>query len=134
MGVPKVGTAYADESLDAMFETYQRQKSIFYVAENNRAIVGCGGIAPLQGYDETICELQKMYVANEQQGQGLGGKILTKCLEAAKSMGYAGCYLETMPFMDAAQRLYRKNGFDYLKAPLGNTGHSACTVRMLVNF
>jgi hypothetical protein len=31
MGVPKVGTAYADVELDAMFETYLDERAIYYV-------------------------------------------------------------------------------------------------------
>jgi putative acetyltransferase len=33
--------------------------------------------------------------------------------------------------MDAAQKLYRKSGFEYLEQQLGNTGHNSCEVWML---
>ena len=29
----------------------------------------------------------------------------------AKEFGFKQCYLETMPYMTAAQKLYKKNGF-----------------------
>jgi len=34
MGVPKVGTAYADVELDAMFEAYQKDRFIYFVVEH----------------------------------------------------------------------------------------------------
>jgi putative acetyltransferase len=33
--------------------------------------------------------------------------------------------------MEAASRLYRKNGFVNLEKPLGNTGHYSCNVWMI---
>jgi putative acetyltransferase len=134
MGVPKVGTAYADKSLDAMFEAYQRPKSTYYVLTMDKEVIGCAGIAPLKGYEGNICELQKMYVSDAYRGKGYATKILTTCLDTAKTFGYEGCYLETMPFMAAAQHLYKKSGFTYLKEPLGDTGHTACSVRMINTF
>ena len=56
---------------------------------------------------------------------------MEKCLQSAKDFGYSKCYLETMPYMEAAQKLYKKVGFDYLCAPMGNTDHKSCPVWML---
>jgi putative acetyltransferase len=36
-----------------------------------------------------------------------------------------------MPYMNAAQALYKKNGFISLDKPVGNTGHYSCNVWML---
>ena len=41
------------------------------------------------------------------------------------------CYIETMPNMISAQKLYLKKGFEYIDKPMGNTGHTACPVWML---
>ena len=60
-----------------------------------------------------------------------GIKIIEKCLQRAKDFGFESCYLETMPYMEAAQKLYKKVGFEYLCQPLGNTGHTSCPVWML---
>jgi putative acetyltransferase len=129
--VPKVGTAYADVSLDCMFETYSMANAIYYVAEKEGIIIGCAGIAPLENGSEDTCELQKMYFLKEARGLGLGSKMMEKCLESAKGFGFKKCYLETMPYMEAAQKLYKKSGFEYLDAPLGNTGHNSCPVWMI---
>lgn len=134
MGVPKVGTAYADKALDDMYAAYQYPRSFFLVADVQGTIIGCGGIAPLQGGDRNICELQKMYVSPNARRQGIAAKVLEECLSGAKESDFKTCYLETMPYMEAAQKLYLKYGFEYLESPLGNTGHSACSVRMLKKF
>ena len=59
--VPKAGTAYADPQLDFMFETYNNQKSVYFVIENNDKIIGGAGISQLENEEATVCELQKMY-------------------------------------------------------------------------
>lgn len=131
MGIPKVGTAYEDPYLDLMFEEYNKPKSVYYVVECENEILGCAGIAPLKNGDPKICELQKMYFLPNVRGLGIGAKMMETCLEEAKSFGFESCYIETMPFMHAAQKLYRKSGFEYLDGPMGNTGHSSCPVWML---
>lgn len=131
MEIPKTGTAYEDPYLDFMFEEYNKARSVYFVVENEGKIVGCCGIAPLENGNPEICELQKMYFLPEARGLGLGSIMMDRCLEAARDFGFEKCYIETMPFMHAAQKLYQKSGFEYLKAPLGCTGHNSCPVWML---
>ncbi len=131
MGVPKVGTAYEDKALDAMFETYNNPTSAYYVIENNGKIIGGAGVAELNNTDDNICEFQKMYFLSEARGLGLGSKMITVCLEKAKEFGFEKCYLETMPYMDSARALYQKNGFTSLDKPVGDTGHYSCNVWMI---
>jgi putative acetyltransferase len=129
--VPKVGTAYADASLDCMFETYSTDRSRYFVLEHNNQIIGGAGISQLANEKETICELQKMYFLPEARGLGLGMQLMERCLDEARSFGYEQCYLETMPYMTDAQKLYKKFGFEYIDAPMGCTGHTSCPVWML---
>jgi len=129
--VPKVGTAYADPELDMMFETYSKSKSAYFVVEKEGKIIGCAGIAPLANGAPEVCELQKMYFLSETRGLGIGSQMMDICLEKAKDFGFEKCYLETMPYMEAAQKLYKKSGFEYLEGPMGCTGHSSCPVWMI---
>lgn len=128
---PKVGTAFADSQLDYMFENYNKPKAIYFVIEENGKILGGGGIAKLDNSDENICELQKMYFLQEARGKGIGLQIIEKCLQKAKEFGYEKCYLETLPKMLVAQKLYKKVGFDYICSSLGGTGHTSCPVWMI---
>lgn len=131
MGIAKVGTAYEDKALDDMYAAYDVPKATYFVVEYQGRIIGCAGIAQLQNYEGNVCELQKMYFLEEARGKGIGSEMISVCLEKAKEFGFDACYLETMPYMKAAQKLYQKNGFDYIDAPMGNTGHYSCPVWML---
>jgi putative acetyltransferase len=129
--VPKVGTAYSDPQLDFMFETYDDPKSIYLVIEHEGTILGGAGIKQLENETKKVCELQKMYVLSKVRNFGLGGQLIEKCLQNAIIFGFENCYLETMPNMEAAQKLYQKMGFKYITSPLGNTGHTSCPIWML---
>ncbi len=130
-GYPKTGTAFEDPQLDNMYETYSQPRSIYFVVESDGRIWGGAGVSQLENSSESICELQKMYFLQEARGKGLGRQIIEKCLQEATKMGYEKCYLETLPEMKIAQQLYLKMGFDYLREPLGTTGHTSCPVWMI---
>jgi len=72
-----------------------------------------------------------MYFMPEARGKGWGSKMMATCLDFAKEAGFEQCYLETMPYMDDARKLYFKSGFKSIPKPMGNTGHYSCTVWML---
>lgn len=129
--LPKTGTAFADANLDSLFEVYNKPNAIYFVVENQTKIVGGCGIAPLENCPENICELQKMYFLAEARGTGMATELLQLCLQKATQMKFECCYLETLPQMIAAQKLYKKFGFDYINHPMGQTGHFTCPVWML---
>jgi putative acetyltransferase len=131
LGVPKVGTAYADKALDMMFENYNKPTSAYYVVDFDGKIIGGAGVAQLDNYEGSICEFQKMYFLPEARGLGLGSEMIAICLDKAKKIGFEKCYLETMPYMQSAKALYKKNGFVSLDKPVGDTGHYSCNVWMI---
>ena len=130
-GVPKVGTAYADKILDTLFEYYNTEKAVYYVIEHKGEIFGGAGIKQLENYKGNVCELQKMYFLPQARGIGLGSLMMSTCLNKAKEFGFEACYLETLPYMEDARKLYRKVGFKDLDAPMGDTGHYSCNLWML---
>ncbi len=131
LDAPKVGTAYADPHLNTLFEVYQAENEIYFVVEEDGIILGGCGIGNLMDAEFKICELQKMYLAKEARGKGIAQELMQKCLEFAKQAGYNKCYIETLPFMKDAQKLYVKSGFTYIDGPMGSTGHNACDVFMI---
>jgi len=62
---------------------------------------------------------------------GLGTQMINLCIEKAKDFMFEKCYLETMTYMKAAQKLYLNNDFKYIDGPLGDTGHFSCPVHMI---
>ena len=131
LDAPKVGTAYADPHLDTLFEVYQDKNEIYFIVEEDGIILGGCGIGNLMDAEFKICELQKMYLAKEARGKGIAQELMQKCLAFAKQAGYDKCYIETLPFMKDAQKLYVKSGFTYIDGPMGSTGHNACDVFMI---
>jgi len=131
MEIPKKGSAYEDPELDKMFEAYQNPRSKYYVIEYKNQILGGAGISELRESTSDICELQKMYFHKSIRGKGFGNKMINKCLTFAIKSNYSKCYIETMPNMINAQKLYLNKGFEYIDKPMGNTGHTACPVWML---
>ena len=127
----KPGTVYYDETTDQLFELFQKPGSIYYVALMDDEIVGGGGIYPSDGLPNGTCELVKMYLLPEARGIGLGKRIIEECLAFAKENGYTQVYIESMPELENALKVYEKFGFKYISAPLGNTGHHGCEKWML---
>ena len=133
MDIPRKGSAFEDPEIDKMYESYQSNRSIYFVVEENNKILGGAGINPLRDGDSDICELQKMYFHKSLRGRGIGNKIIELCLNFAVESNFKKCYIETMPNMVNAQKLYLRKGFYYINNPLGNTGHTACPIWMLKN-
>lgn len=127
---PKTGTAYEDKALDDLFENYKKDRAAYFVLTENDKIIGSAGIDAIEEGSD-VCELQKMYFHPKARGRGLGLQMMDKCLEFAKNNGYISCYIETLPSMKAAQKLYLKTGFEYIDHRMGNTGHYSCNVFML---
>ncbi|HEV8692748.1 MAG TPA: GNAT family N-acetyltransferase [Lysobacter sp.] len=126
------GFAINDPEVDWMQRAYSLPRSVYFVVELEGKVVGGGGIAPLAGSDEDTCELRKMYFLKQLRGQGAGSAMMKRCLDAARNFGYRRCYLETMCSMNDAIRLYERNGFRRVGAPLGNTGHGGCNTFYLL--
>ena len=130
-GANHPNTVYYDPTTDTLFEVFQTPRSRYFLAELNNKIVGGGGIYPTDGLPGDTCELVKMYLLPEARGYGLGRTLIEKCIEAAAENGFKKIYLETMPELKQALSVYEKFGFDYLKGPMGNSGHTGCSLWML---
>ncbi len=130
-GAANPGTVYFDSTTDSLFELFQVPQAAYFVAEANGRILGGGGIFPTEGLPEYTCELVKMYLLPEARGIGLGRTLIEKSLETAKEMGFQQVYLETLDELHFALKIYAKFGFEYLKAPMGNSKHFGCGLWML---
>lgn len=125
------GTVFFDRSTDHLFELFQKERSVYYVAEIDNLIVGGAGIFPSAGLPDDTCELVKMYLLPNARNRGIGKLLIEKCLAFAKEAGYKRVYLETLPELNKAIRVYEKFNFTYLPGPLGDTGHFGCDVWMI---
>lgn len=132
-GATGCGFSSEDAEVDAMFEAYSAPDAAFFVIEKEGAVLGCGGMAALEGGAPAVCELRKMYFLPELRGRGQGKVLLQQILIAAREAGFRLCYLETLESMKGARHLYQKSGFEFIDGPMGNTGHSGCNSFMTLN-
>lgn len=131
-GANRAGFAFADPELDHMSATYAAPRSRYHVVVDvGERVLGGGGVAPLRGGPDDVCELQKMYFLPEARGHGFGEKIVRLCLDDARGFGFRRMYLETLERMTAARGLYEKLGFQK-SCPLGATGHGGCDTHYLI--
>lgn len=113
------GTAYFDESLDRLSDYYAEKPAErkYYVGiDDEGRVIGGVGYAQFDGFDSCV-ELQKLYLAEEYQGQGLGRELLLHIIGVAKENGYGAVYLETHSNLKKAIGLYIKEGFDEIEKP-----------------
>jgi putative acetyltransferase len=127
----KPGTVYYDPTTDHLYELFRKPGSAYFVTWMNNEIVGGGGIYPTEGLPTDTCELVKMYLLPKARGMNLGKTMIEKCIAFAKETGYQHIYLETMPELKQALKVYAKFGFEYLEGPMGNSGHTGCSLWML---
>lgn len=130
-GANHPGTVYYDSTTDALFELFQRKGATYFIGEIDGKIVGGAGIYPSDGLPADTCELVKMYLLPEARGVGLGKTLIEKSLQFARDNGYNNVYLESMPELKKALKVYEKFGFTYLDGPMGNTGHFGCELWMI---
>jgi len=122
-GIGARGAELLEPADRALYATYQRQRSLYFVALLRGEIVGGAGLAPLVGADPLTCELQRMYLRRDARGRGIGNALLEQCLKAARQFLFVRCYLETVTQMHEALEFYGRHGFRDLTARLGATGH-----------
>ena len=132
-GATGAGYSILDEEVQQMTASYAAEGAAFFVIASGERVLGCGGVAHLTSGDVDTCELRKMYFLPELRGKGLGMKLILRCLETARNLGYSRCYLETLESMHHARHLYRKVGFEDIDEPMGDTGHGKCNSWMLLD-
>jgi amino-acid N-acetyltransferase len=66
-----------------MSEVYQNLRD-FYVVRDGGAVVGCGALHILW---EDLGEIKSLAVREDQQGGGLGARIVEACLDEARQLG-----------------------------------------------
>ena len=125
-GADGPGFAIHDAEVNGMYAAYTGPRASYFVVAEGDRVLGGGGVAPLAGADEGVCELKKMYFLPEARGRGVGRALLERCLAAAREHRYRTVYLETLSGMTDAQKLYQKLGFQRIDGPMGKTGHFGC--------
>jgi len=108
---------------------YARPQGRLLLARSDGRVLGCIGMRALNGTD---CEMKRLYVRRDARGLQLGRQLVERLCEEARNAGYTRMFLDTLPTMEAAQRLYAQLGFEeteaYVFNPVAGTKYM---VRML---
>lgn len=82
--------------------------TLFVVAYEGGAPVGCGGLREIDGGHG---EIKRMYVAPAARGTGVSTAILRRLEDEARALGWDRLVLETGEQQPDAMRFYEREGF-----------------------
>ncbi len=129
-GAPRTNSVYDDPQTDNVFKSLLNINAEYWVIDYNHKVVGGCGFFPTDGLPEKCAEIVKFYLMPTARGKGLGAQIFDFVIDRASHAGYKRLYMEPVPFFSRAVNLYKDRGFDFLNAPIGNTGHSSQSIFM----
>ena len=113
-------------SLDPSFQLYldiqhyddeEKHPEMKYMEPDGRlylAISGghAAGCIALRKLDDENGELKRLYVRPEYRGKGIAKALSERIILDAREIGYRWLYLDTLPELEAAVKLYEKLGFE----------------------
>ena len=97
-----------EEEVSHLEDKYGMPDGRLYLAIWEGKPAGCIALRRLTGEN---CEMKRLYVRPAFQGHGIGRALAEKIIEEAKNAGYSHMFLDTVPVLADAVRLYRKMGF-----------------------
>ncbi len=111
------------------FNQINEIKNVVVVYLNNQPI-GCGAI---KSYNKDSMEIKRMFVSENQRGNGIASKIIIELEAWAQELGYQKIVLETAKEMKDAVHLYLKNGYQIIPnySPYKNVESSVCFEKIL---
>lgn len=97
-----------DEELRHLEAKYGKPEGSLYLLLVDGQPSGC---IAMRKIDDENREMKRLYVRSSYRGLHLGEQLARKVIEDAKAGGYRHILLDTLPFLVAAQELYKKLGF-----------------------
>ena len=119
-----------DQEVAGLPGNYAPPSGRLLLAIEGKQIAGC---IALRSSGDGDCEMKRLYVRPEFRGQGLGKKLVTTLLDAAREIGYQRMRLDTLPgAMDEAIALYRSFGFREIAPYYHNPVQGALFMELLL--
>src|ERR1700712_2674686 len=108
-----------DGELKQLLEVFSEAKrNAFWVVESANEIVGSFGIEG-RGVDDT--ELRRMYLDEGYRGLGIAQRMLACAQAEARALGFTKMIVSTAQIQKAADRFYRKSGFQQIRTEVAQT-------------
>ena len=107
-----IDAAFGHQSLElelrALPAAYGPPKGKILLAKSDDEAIGCIAYRRLS---DTICEMKRLYVRVGGQGRGLGRRLSTALIDAAREDGFELMRLDTAKLLTEAIALYSSLGF-----------------------
>jgi ribosomal protein S18 acetylase RimI-like enzyme len=97
-----------DRELAELPGAYRPPAGRLLLARVGGIVAGCVALRPIEN---DACEMKRLFVRPAFHGQGLGRQLVVAVIAGARAAGYTTMKLDTVPSMEAAQRLYASLGF-----------------------
>jgi ribosomal protein S18 acetylase RimI-like enzyme len=94
-------------------DKYALDDGRLYIAYVDGEVAGCIG---LRRFDDTRCELKRLYIRPPFRHLGLGKQLSLRIIYDARQIGYRYILLDTLSSMTPAMNLYQKLGFEEISA------------------
>ena len=90
-------------------KNYFENGGVFLVAVEEGHIIGTGAVKNLE---DGVCEIKRLWLLSQYQGQGIGYRIMQKLIDFARQKKYKIMRLETDPIIQTrAVDFYKQLGF-----------------------
>ena len=105
-----------DVELEDLQTKYGLPYGRLYLAYSDKKPAGCIG---LKRIDNKNCEVKRLYVRPAFRGRHIGRLLMEQIIREAKEIGYSHMLLDTLPFLQSAIHMYKKQVF--MKFPATTT-------------
>jgi len=117
-----IGESYDGDGLDHDIAHWEREYDgvsgvLLLLEDPSGEIVGTAAVRRLA---PGVGEIKRMWIRPGCQGRGLGRRLLERCLQEARTLGFRTLRLDSERRMHAALQLYRRFGFTEIPDYNGN--------------
>jgi GNAT superfamily N-acetyltransferase len=116
--------------LSEFLRRFNEARDGFWIARMEERIVGSIAIDGIE-HDSHGAHLRWFIVAPENQGRGIGDKLLKEAVEFCRKKKFGRVYLWTFAGLDEARHLYEEFGFKLCEEHEGNQWGKAVTEQKL---
>ncbi len=97
-----------DEELRSLPGEYRPPTGALLLCRVDAEPAGCVAVRRLNQED---CEMKRLFVRGDFRGHGCGERLAQRAIQWAGRAGYRRMFLDTLPSMGAAHKLYERLGF-----------------------
>lgn len=94
--------------MDGLAQAHARPTGIILLAEHSDKPAGC---VMTHALDDTSSEIKRLFVTPQARGHGIARKLVTACMDQARSDGFTRILLDTSVTLEPARALYANMSF-----------------------